>query len=84
MEMPGEPQQPSPPQPSFETGLDELEKIVKEMESGDLPLERALALFEKGVALSEACRKQLDEAETRVEILMQRGDRVVAKPFETK
>jgi exodeoxyribonuclease VII small subunit len=84
MEMPGEPQQPSSPQPSFETGLDELEKIVKEMESGDLPLERALALFEKGVALSEACRKQLDEAETRVEILMQRGDRVVAKPFETK
>jgi exodeoxyribonuclease VII small subunit len=85
MEMPGEPQQQtSSPQPSFETGLDELEKIVKEMESGDLPLERALALFEKGVALSEACRKQLDEAETRVEILMQRGDRVVAKPFETK
>ena len=84
MKMPGEPQQSSSSQPSFETGLDELEKIVKEMESGDLPLERALALFEKGVALSEACRKQLDEAETRVEILMQRGDRVVAKPFETK
>ncbi len=80
--MPDEQQ--SPPQPSFETGLEELEKIVKEMESGELPLERAISLFEKGMALSESCRKQLDEAETRVEILMQRGDKVVAKPFEPK
>jgi exodeoxyribonuclease VII small subunit len=68
--------------PSFETGIEELEKIVREMESGDLPLERAISLFERGMALSESCRKQLDEAETRVEILMQRGDKVVAKPFE--
>ncbi|BDC52348.1 exodeoxyribonuclease 7 small subunit [Bryobacterales bacterium F-183] len=68
--------------PSFETGLKELEDIVKEMESGDLPLERALALFERGMNLSGACRKQLEEAETRVEILMQRGNKVIAKPFE--
>jgi exodeoxyribonuclease VII small subunit len=68
--------------PSFETGLKELEDIVKEMETGDLPLERALALFERGMDLSGACRKQLEEAETRVEILMQRGSKVVAKPFE--
>ncbi len=74
-----------PPQEiPFEKGLDELEKIVKEMESGELPLERAIQLFERGMALSESCRKQLDEAETRVEILMQRGDKVVAKPFEPK
>ena len=72
------------PQPSFETGLEELEKIVKEMESSDLPLERSLELFEKGMSLSESCRKQLDEAESRVEILMQRGDKVVAKPFDPK
>ena len=72
------------PQPSFETGLEELEKIVKEMESSDLPLERSLELFEKGMSLSESCRKQLDEAESRVEMLMQRGDKVVAKPFDPK
>ena len=71
-------------QPSFEAGLEELEKIVKEMESSDLPLERSLELFEKGMTLSESCRKQLDEAESRVEILMQRGDKVVAKPFDPK
>jgi exodeoxyribonuclease VII small subunit len=69
-----------PDKPGFEAGLDELERIVKEMESGDLPLERALELFEKGMSLSDACRKQLEEAETRVEMLMERGNRVVAEP----
>ncbi len=64
--------------PSFETGLQELEQIVKEMESGDLPLERALELFEKGMKVSENCRKQLEEAETRVEVLVRKGDKVVA------
>jgi len=66
---------------SFETGLQQLELIVKEMESGDLPLERALELFEKGMQLSETCRKQLEEAETRIELLTRRGDKVTAEPF---
>ncbi|HUQ94687.1 MAG TPA: exodeoxyribonuclease VII small subunit [Bryobacteraceae bacterium] len=69
--------------PSFEASLTELEAVVKEMESGELPLERALALFEKGTQLSAACRKQLDEAETRVEQLIRRGDRVIAEPLKT-
>jgi exodeoxyribonuclease VII small subunit len=66
---------------SFETGLQQLEVIVKEMENGDLPLERALELFEKGMKLSEACRKQLEEAETRVETLIKRAGDVVPEPF---
>ncbi len=66
---------------SFETGLQQLEGIVKEMESGDLPLERALELFEKGMKLSEACRKQLEEAETRVEALIKRAGEVTPEPF---
>ena len=61
---------------SFEVGLQQLETIVKEMESGELPLERALELFERGMKLSDACRKQLEEAETRVEILMKRAGEV--------
>jgi exodeoxyribonuclease VII small subunit len=69
---------------SFEAGIAELETIVKEMESGELPLERALQLFEKGMQVSEACRKQLAEAETRVEVLLRRGQQVVAEPFETE
>ena len=66
---------------SFEAGLQELEMIVKEMESSELPLERALELFEKGMQLSESCRKQLQEAETRVEILVKKGDKIHPEPF---
>jgi len=54
------------------------------MESGELPLERALELFEKGMKLSEACRKQLEEAEARVELLVRKGDKVQAEPFKAE
>ena len=67
---------------SFEAALDRLEKIVKELENGDLPLERSIELFEKGMELSETCRKQLSDAETRVEVLLKRQGRVEAQPFE--
>jgi exodeoxyribonuclease VII small subunit len=67
--------------PDFEAGLAELERVVKELEKGDLPLERSLALFESGMKLSADCKKQLEEAETRVEILMKRGQDMVALPF---
>jgi len=67
--------------PSFEDGLQQLETIVKEMEGGELPLERALDLFERGMKLSEACRKQLEEAETRVEILTRRAGEMQPRPF---
>ena len=66
----------------FEAGLNELEAVVRQLESGDLPLEKALELFEKGVQLSESCRKQLEEAESKVEILMRRGNAVVPEPFK--
>jgi exodeoxyribonuclease VII small subunit len=66
---------------SFESCLDQLEKVVKELETGDLQLERSLELFEKGMALSDACRKQLEEAETRVELLIRKDGKVQAEPF---
>jgi len=73
---------PALPLESFEAGLEELEKVVKDLEGSDLPLERALALFEKGIGLSEACRKQLLEAETRVEILLKKKNgEIQAEPF---
>ena len=56
--------------PKFEECLDRLEKIVSEMEKGDIPLERALALFEEGVKLSNSCRGELETAEGKVEILL--------------
>ncbi len=55
---------------SFETSLAELEKIVGKLESGDLPLEQSLELFEKGIKLSRECRDRLANAERRIEILM--------------
>lgn len=50
----------------FERALDELEKRVRRLESGDVALEEALALYEEGVALAERCQGQLDAAEVRV------------------
>ena len=65
----------------FEKGLEDLETIVKKLESADLPLEESLALFEQGVELSEACRKRLEEAETRVEVLTRRAGEMQPEPF---
>ena len=69
------------PVESFETCLEELEKVVKELEAGDLPLERSLELFERGMGLSDSCRKQLEQAETRVETLIRKEGKMVAEPF---
>lgn len=66
---------------NFESSLDELEKVVKELESGDLPLDRSLDLFSRGMQLSEACRKQLEEAETRVEQLIRKDGVYQPEPF---
>src|SRR5260370_4084502 len=55
---------------SFEAGLQQLETIVKEMESGELPLKRALELFKRGIKLSDAFRKQPAEAEPHVVLLL--------------
>jgi exodeoxyribonuclease VII small subunit len=68
---------------TFEEGLQQLETIVKEMESGELPLERALELFERGMKLSGVCRKQLEDAETRIEILTKRAGEVTPQPFRS-
>jgi exodeoxyribonuclease VII small subunit len=55
---------------SFESSLVSLEKIVRELERGDLPLERSLELFEEGVRLSRECQERLNHAERRIELLL--------------
>lgn len=65
----------------FEACLEELEKVVKELEAGDLQLDRSLELFSRGMALSDLCRKQLEEAETRVEMLVRKEGNYQAEPF---
>jgi exodeoxyribonuclease VII small subunit len=68
--------------PKFEECLQQLESIVDELEKGNVPLEQALKLFERGVELSNACRKELEEAEGRVEILLKQNGKLQAQPFE--
>jgi len=58
----------------FESAIAELEKIVKQLEDGDLALDKSLALFERGVELSRFCHAQLGEAQRRIEVLTERGD----------
>ena len=60
--------------PAFEAQLASLERIVRELERGDLPLERSLELFEQGVRLSRECQERLNEAERRIEVLLRSGD----------
>ena len=71
----------SKPVESFEASLDEFEKVVKELENGDLSLERSLELFERGVNLSDTCRRQLEQAETRVETLIRKEGKMAVEPF---
>ncbi|MDF2630607.1 MAG: exodeoxyribonuclease small subunit [Symbiobacteriaceae bacterium] len=66
---------------SFEQALQRLEQVVKELETGDLSLDKALALFQEGVALARQCGIQLDEAEAKIEKLLEAG-RTVEFPTE--
>jgi len=67
----------------FEKNLERLDGIVRALEDADLPLEKALQLYEEGMKLSEVCHKQLEEAEGKVEILTKKaGGKVVAEPFD--
>ncbi len=59
---------------NFESAIAELETIVKTLEEGDLPLEKSLELFERGVQLSRLCHAKLEAAERRIEILNERGE----------
>lgn len=68
--------------PKFEDGLERLEKIVDELEKGNVPLEQALKLFDEGMKLSNTCRKELEEAEGKVEILLKQNGKLQAEPYE--
>ena len=68
---------------TFETSLEELERIVRELEQGELTLEKSLELFEQGVKLSRECQERLNQAERRIEILMRDNQgRVTVRPFD--
>lgn len=55
---------------TFEASLEALEQIVRQLEDGDLPLEKSLELFEHGIRLSRECQERLSQAERRIEVLL--------------
>ncbi len=68
----------------FEALLERLGDVVARLETGDLSLDRALAVFEEGVGLARAGSKRLDDAERRVEQLLADGDSVTTRPLSSK
>jgi exodeoxyribonuclease VII small subunit len=69
--------------PKFEESLQRLEKVVAELEKGDVPLDKAVELFDEGMKLSGSCRKELEEAEGKIEILLKRNGKLQPEAFET-
>jgi exodeoxyribonuclease VII small subunit len=67
---------------SFEQALQRLEQVVRELETGELSLDKALALFQEGVALARQCGLQLDQAEARIEKLLEQNGEVVTTPLD--
>ncbi|MEW6721341.1 MAG: exodeoxyribonuclease VII small subunit [Thermodesulfobacteriota bacterium] len=63
-------------EPSFEEALKGLEAVVARLESGEAPLEESIRLFEEGMALSGICRKRLDEADRKIELLLRKPEGV--------
>ena len=66
----------------FEECLQRMEKIVQELEKGEVPLEKSLTLFEEGMQLLSVCRKELEQAEGKVEILLKKNGKLQAEPFD--
>lgn len=66
---------------TFEEAMQRLEHVVEQLESGEVPLETAIELFQEGMILSKYCGKKLDEVEQKIEILLEENGDMVRKPF---
>jgi exodeoxyribonuclease VII small subunit len=69
----------------FEQRMAELEAVVERLEQGELPLDEAVRLFEQGMHLSESCKKELNEAEGRIQVLIERaGGKMQAQALDVE
>ena len=66
----------------FEEALKKLEKIIEDLESGQLSLDESLKKYEEGVRLAALCSKKLEVAQRKVEILLKKGGSFELKPFD--
>lgn len=76
------PEQKSPQRRGFEQALSELEDNVRRLDTGELPLEEALRLFEQGVGLVRECQDLLDDAERRITELSEGPEGIRERPFD--
>ena len=79
---PSEGEKSAPDDMTFEEAIGRLESIVARLESGDVPLEQAIDLFQEGMRLSRLCAEKLNEAERRIELLVETDAGLVRKPFD--
>jgi len=70
-------------QPGFEKSLERLETIVREMEGGELSLEKMMSHFEEGKSIVGTCSTKLNEVERKIELLVKKGGQTTLTPFET-
>lgn len=66
---------------TFEQAMESLETIVAQLESGDVPLETAIELFQEGMTLSKLCGQKLEQVERRIEMLLENDGNLQRKPF---
>jgi exodeoxyribonuclease VII small subunit len=71
------------PLPDLETSLQEINTLIDKMEQGDLSLEHSLEKFERGITLIKHCQKVLQDAEQKVQILIQNNGQDDLQPYET-
>jgi exodeoxyribonuclease VII small subunit len=66
---------------SFEEAMEQLEQLVGKLENGDVPLEKAIDLFQEGMKLSHLCSQKLEQVERKIEILVEENGALIKKPF---
>ena len=69
---------------SFEENIDDLEKIVSELESGDLNLDDSVSKFEEGIKISKECNKILEDAEKKITVLLNKDAEIKEENFTTE
>ena len=69
---------------SFEENMEELEKVVAELEKGDLNLDDSVSRFEQGIKISKECSRILEEAEKKITILVKKDDEMKEENFQTE
>ncbi|WP_342561973.1 exodeoxyribonuclease VII small subunit [Paenibacillus sp. FSL R7-0345] len=65
----------------FEGAMEQLEEIVRELEHGDVPLEKAIDLFQQGMKLSQLCGSKLEQVERKIEMITEMDGELRKKPF---